>query len=436
MRIDMVNLADLVLDPRNAREHDRRNIDEIKRSLQAFGQHAPLVVQRSTNRVLIGNGRLQAMRELGWTEAAVFFVDDDDQTAIRRALTDNRTSDLSTWNDDVLRELLDEIGAIDVPGWSQDEIDELLGVDKEPEDDDFDPTEHLPDVPITAPGDMIILGDHRLVCGDSTNPDVVAKLMDGATASLVLTDPPYNVDYGDKVEHMQRYDSGGERGNSTIANDRMSEGRFYEFLKAAFEAAYSVCAPGAVIYVFHSEREGLNFRMALRDAGWSMRQTLIWVKQAIVMGRQDYQWQHEPILYGWKTGAAHYFTADRTQATVIDDAKPADFKKMKKDELVELVRQLYEERQQHATTVIRENRPARSDEHPTMKPVRLCGRLMANSSRRGEIVLDGFGGSGSTLIAAEQLKRRCYMIELDPRYCDVIIARWEQFTGRQARRVR
>jgi len=344
MRIDMVALADLVLDPRNAREHDRRNIDEIKRSLQAFGQHAPLVVQRSTNRVLIGNGRLQAMRELGWTEAAVFFVNDDDKTAIRRALTDNRTSDLSAWNDDVLRELLEEIGAIDVPGWSQDEIDELLGVDKEPEDDEFDPTEHLPDVPITAPGDMIILGGHRLVCGDSTNPDVVTKLMDGATASLVLTDPPYNVDYGDKVEHMQRYDSGGERDNSTIANDRMSEGRFYEFLKAAFEAAYSVCAPGAVIYVFHSEREGLNFRMALRDAGWSQRQTLIWVKQAIVMGRQDYQWQHEPILYGWKTGAPHYFTNDRTHSTVFDDARPADFKKMKKDELVELVRQLYEER--------------------------------------------------------------------------------------------
>jgi DNA modification methylase len=437
MEVTTVNLDELREDDRNAREHDARNIKEIMRSLQDFGQHRPFVVQRGTNRVLVGNGMLKAMRRLGWTQGAVFFVDDDNEQAIRRALADNRTGELSTWNDDILRELLDGLPDINVPGFSEEEINDILGIDKEAHEDDFDLGAALPDKAITQRGDLIIMGEHRLVCGDSTDAADVAKLMDNQKARLVLTDPPYNVDYGDKAEYLNEYlQTGGNRNTSRILNDKMSDQAFYCFLKAAYERALEVSEPGASIYVFHSEQEGLNFRTAFRDAGWSQRQCLVWVKNSLVLGRQDYQWQHEPVLYGWKPGAAHYFTDDRTQATVIDDAKPLDFRRLKKGELIDLVQRLYEERTTQQTSVLRENRPSRSDEHPTMKPVRLCGRLIANSSKKGDIVYDGFGGSGSTLIAAEQLKRLCRTMELDERYCDVIVARWEAFTGEQARRLR
>lgn len=213
----------------------------------------------------------------------------------------------------------------------------------------------------------------------------------------------------------------------------MNDADFRRFLIAAFRTADICLKPGGAFYIWHADSEGYNFRSACRDVGWHVRQALIWNKNALVLGRQDYQWKHEPCLYGWKDGRSHYFTDVRTEPTVLADKEEINPKRMKKDELVRLVETMLEDR--ISTTVINEDRPTRSEEHPTMKPIRLMGRLIRNSSKPGWTVLDPFGGSGSTLMAAEQLDRRCVMSELDPRYCDVIVDRWEQFTGGKAKRI-
>ena len=212
----------------------------------------------------------------------------------------------------------------------------------------------------------------------------------------------------------------------------MDDSTFKAFLRDAFKAADNVMKDGAAFYIWHADSEGLTFRSACQEIGWTIRQCLVWVKNIMVLGRQDYQWMHEPCLYGWKDGAGHYFTEDRTQTTVYED-RP-DFKNMKKEEMRDLLELIYNGNEM--TTVLREKKPAASTLHPTMKPVKLIGRLIHNSSRPEENVLDIFGGSGSTMIACEQLGRNCYMMELDPRYVDVIIERWEQFTGRTAEKIR
>lgn len=218
-----------------------------------------------------------------------------------------------------------------------------------------------------------------------------------------------------------------------VPNDYFKdEADFLNFLINAFKAANAGMKPGAAFYIWHADSEEFNFRKACREIGWKIRQGLIWNKNTIILGRQDYQWKHEPCLYGWKDGAAHYFVDDRTQATVLED-KGLDIDHMKKEEMKVLLHELLEEK--ISTTVIEENKPARSEEHPTMKPLKLLARQIKNSSRPGENVLDIFGGSGSTLIACEQLGRHCFMVELDPRYCDVIIKRWEDFTGQQAEKI-
>lgn len=209
----------------------------------------------------------------------------------------------------------------------------------------------------------------------------------------------------------------------------MDDSAFFEFLSDAFSCANEALIPGGAFYIFHADSEGENFRRAVRENLGKVRQCLIWNKNTIVMGRQDYQWKHEPCLYGWKEGAAHYFVDDRTQATVYEDAG-VNIKKLKKDEAIRLLEEIFSDKQ--STTVINEDKPARSAEHPTMKPVKLLGRLIRNSTRQGDTVLDPFSGSGSTLIACEQLNRVCYAMELDPRYCDVIIERWEKLTGQKA----
>lgn len=215
-----------------------------------------------------------------------------------------------------------------------------------------------------------------------------------------------------------------------IENDRKGDAEFYDFLLAAFENMREYLKAGGAFYIWHPDIGGRIFRNVLQEAGGlEVRQALIWAKNVMVLGRQDYQWQHEPCLYGWKEGAAHYFIDDRTQTTLFEDARP-DIAKMKKAEMQELLEKIYDDK--ISTTIIHEKKPAASRLHPTMKPVVLMGRLIKNSSRTGEIVLDLFGGSGSTLIAAEQLGRRCYMVEYDPKYCDVIIDRWQQLTGREA----
>lgn len=270
-------------------------------------------------------------------------------------------------------------------------------------------------------GEVWMLGRHRLMCGDSMNGGDVDRLMDGESADLLLlTDPPYNVDY-----------EGGTKDRLKIANDNMDDDSFIAFLTAAFENAVRVMRPGAAFYIWHADSKGWEFRTALRSVGLTLRETLIWVKNSLVLGRQDYQWRHEPCLYGWKDGASHYFIDDRSQDTVFEDAG-VDYRKLKKGELLKLVLELTAPLRERPTTVIYEDKPTKNDIHPTMKPVKLMARLVQNSSKEDETVLDLFGGSGSTLIACEQLNRRCFTMEYDPRYCDAIIDRWEKLTGRTA----
>lgn len=246
----------------------------------------------------------------------------------------------------------------------------------------------VPDVTETRckKGDIWKLGEHRLMCGDSTVLTEVEKLMDGEQADLLLTDPPYNVNYEGKTKDKLK-----------IQNDKMGDDTFREFLSNAFKAADSVMKPGASFYIWHADSEGYNFRGACIDAGWTVRQCLIWNKNTIVLGRQDYHWKHEPCLYGWKDGAGHLWASDRKQSTVIDYDKPA-----------------------------------RSAEHPTMKPVGLFDYCIQNNTKGADIVLDLFGGSGTTMIAAEQDGRKARLMELDPHYCDVILTRWESLTGNKA----
>lgn len=240
--------------------------------------------------------------------------------------------------------------------------------------------------PVSRLGDVWLLGRHRLMCGDSTDAGSVALLMNGSNADLLLTDPPYNVSY-----------EGGTKDRLTILNDSMDDEKFRSFLADAFKAADTVMKNGAAFYIWHADSEGYNFRGAVRDTGWMVRQCLIWVKNSMVLGRQDYQWKHEPCLYGWKDGAAHLWTSDRRQ-----------------------------------TTVLEFNKPNRNGEHPTMKPVELFEYQMLNSTNREAVVLDLFGGSGTTMIAAEKNGRSARLMELDPRYCDVIVRRWQDFTGQEA----
>lgn len=254
------------------------------------------------------------------------------------------------------------------------------------------------------------------MCGDATCEADVAALMEGEKAGLYLTDPPYNVNYEGRA--------------GKIMNDSMEGSAFKQFLTDAFTTATTAMRPGAGFYIWHADGEGRNFREAAEAAGLHVRQCLIWVKNQLVLGRQDYQWRHEPCLYGWTEGK-HYFTPDRTQTTVQGDEKP-NYKRMKKEELVEILEQMEEQTPQ---TVIHEDKPAANAEHPTMKPIKLLARLIRNSTIPGEIVLDTFGGSGSTLIAAHQLNRRCFTMELDPKYVDVIVDRYEKLTGEKAQKL-
>ena len=321
------------------------------------------------------------------------------------------------WEDDILSADFDPDELLD---WG------LGDLDDEPDDGDADEDDYSEEDAANAPtrcnpGDVWLLGRHRLMCGDSTKEADVAKLMGGEQADLLLTDPPYNVDY-----------QGGTKDKMKIANDNMDDVAFVGFLTAAFNCAIQAMRPGAVFYVWHADSKGFEFRTALKEVGLTLRETLIWVKNALVLGRQDYQWRHEPCLYGWKEGAAHYFVDDRSQSTVIEDAG-VDYRKPKKDELLKLVLQLTDV--SIPNTVIYEDKPTKNDIHPTMKPVKLMARLTKNSTKPEQLVLDLFGGSGSTLIACEQINRKCFTMEYDPKYCDAILDRWEKLTGEEAERI-
>lgn len=414
MQIKKLKIEDIVPYGNNAKEHPQEQIEQLKNSIKEFGNNDPIAIDEN-NVIIEGHGRLMALQELGFEEAECIVLEgltEEQKNAYR--LVHNQLTMNTGWNTEMLKAELDKIN-LNMAEFGLDEslLDEL---ETPAEEDDFNVEEALEEIeePQTKPGDLYKLGEHLLLCGDSTKKQDVQKVMQGEHADLFLTDPPYNVDYEGKA--------------GKIKNDNMTDIHFYEFLKDAFVAANESLKEGGAFYIWHADSEGLNFRQSCNSIGWKVRQCLIWVKNALVMGRQDYQWKHEPCLYGWKEGAGHYFIEDRTQTTVFEEK--LDLDAMKKEELRQLVDELLKERKN--TTILHEDKPIKNDLHPTMKPIKLLSKLIINSSRKNELVLDTFGGSGSTLIACEQLKRKCRMIELDPKYCDVIIQRWETLTGQTA----
>jgi len=393
----MTSIKDLKSDHKNARKRTDRSAKLIAESLQRFGAARSIVIDEE-NRILAGNGTIEGAKAAGIKNVRVIETDGTEIIAVKRtgltedekiglALADNRTSDLSDWDKDMLQQLSEEHDI--APWFDADDLAEILGtVEQLPTEGltDADDVPEAPAEPITKPGDLWILGDHRLLCGDSTDTVALERLMAGANADLWLTDPPYNVNYEGKTADSLK-----------IKNDSMKDAEFRQFLKDVYIAANCFLRPGAVFYIWHADSEGYNFRGAAFDAGWKVRQCLIWLKSCMVMGRQDYQWKHEPCLYGWTEGAAHFWNSDRKQTTILEFAKPS-----------------------------------RNGEHPTMKPVDLFQYQMANSTKPGDIVLDSFGGSGTTMIAAERINRKARLMELDPAYCDVIVQRWQAFTGKLA----
>lgn len=379
--------------PRVALKPGDPEYENIKNSIEAFGYVDPIIVN-SDGTIIGGHQRYNVLLDLGYDTTQVVVVDatKEQEKALNIAL--NKIT--GEWDEEKLCDLLIELDLSDIDmqlsGFTYDELENLkikFDNDEAKEDEDFDEEAALSAArkeTRTKRGDVWVLGEHRLVCGDARNADDMGKLMGGMKADLFLTDPPYNVDYVGKTKDALK-----------IENDKMTDQEFRDFLLGAFSVAKGSMKSGAAFYIWHADSKGYDFRGACMDVGWQVRQCLIWAKDILVMGRQDYQWQHEPCLYGWNEGASHAWYSDRKQ-----------------------------------TTLLQFDRPARSKEHPTMKPVPLFGYLIQNSTKSGDIVLDSFCGSGTTIIAAEQLERRAYCIELDEVYCDVIVRRWEEFTGKTA----
>ena len=376
-------------------ENNPRKNDEAVRyvaeSIKEFGFKNPVILDKN-NVIVAGHTRIKAAEELGIKEVPCIYAEDlsNDQIKAFR-LADNKVAEIAEWDFGKLEEELADID-IDMSEFGFDEF-----ADNEPIEVQEDEVPEPPKEPKTKLGDFFQLGNHRLICGDSTDVAVIDRLMDGVKADMLLTDPPYNIALGmggsvDEARKRHRRTDG-----LVIMNDKMEDENFYNFLLSFYTVALAHMKQGASFYVWHADNEGLNFRKALKDAGATLRQTLIWNKNAITLGRQDYQWKHEPCLYGWKDGASHNWYSDRKQSTVLEF-----------------------------------NKPTKSELHPTMKPIELLAYQIRCSSKETDSVLDCFGGSGSTLIACEQLNRKCYMAELDPVYCDVIIERWEQFTNEKA----
>lgn len=413
--ITLMNIDDVIPYENNPRHNDEA-VEMVAQSIKDFGFRYPILVDKN-NVIISGHTRLKASKKLGLEKVPVMIADDltDDKVKALR-LVDNRTSEVASWDFDMLQKELDAID-MDMNEYKFD-YDELMVGSEENIVEDNPPEPDEENEPTAKRGDIWILGNHRLMCGDSTIEEDVKKLMNGHQADLLQTDPPYNVSYVGKTKDAL-----------TIRNDSMSNKEFLEFLTKAFKRATESMKAGAVFYVWLASREHINFETALNRAGLEVREQLIWNKSILVLGHQDYQYKHEPCLYGWKDGAPHYFVDSRAETTVYEDKKP-NINNMSKQELKDYVNELLEEKV--ATTVINVDKPLRSEDHPTMKPLKLIGYQIKNSSRKGDIVLDLFGGSGSTLMACEQLGRTCYTMELDPKFVDVIIKRWETLTGKKA----
>jgi site-specific DNA-methyltransferase (adenine-specific) len=355
--------------------------------------------------VLGGNMRLKAANEVGLKQLPILLADDWTEEQKNEFLIKDNVG-FGEWDWEQIKNDWDaeqlEAWGLDIPGFVNEEtIPEV-------EEDDFDVPEGGIETDIVS-GDLFEIGQHKLLCGSSTETDTWQRLFEKELCDMVMTDPPYNVNY-----------EGGT--GLKIMNDQMTNDSFYQFLYDFYTALGSYTKPGGAWYVWHADSEGANFRQAYKDSGLLLKQCLIWVKNALVMGRQDYHWKHEPCLYGWKEGASHYFTDDRTKTTVIEDV--VDYRKLNKKELLDLVKEMTSDKQK--TTIIHCDKPSKNDVHPTMKPIKLLAPLIENSSKIGELVADGFLGSGSTMVASHQLKRKCYGMELDPKYCQVIIDRMKK----------
>jgi DNA modification methylase len=418
MEITQRKTADLIPYVNNARTHSEQQVLQIAASIKEFGFNSPVLVD-GENGIIAGHGRVLAAKKLNLDEVPTIELKHLTKTQKKAyILADNRLALNSGWDNDLLalelQKLEEEGFNLELLGFDNTELS-LIGNQEEVQDGltDEDEIPETPIEPITKLHDVWLLGNHKLMCGDSTNIDDVDVLMGGGKADMVWTDPPYNV----AIEGIA----------GKILNDDMSDESFKQFLFDVYACYFIVIKDGGVIYVAHADSERVNFTKCFKDAGFKLSQVLIWVKQSGTLSRQDFNWQHEPILYGWKEGAAHYFCGDFTRTSVIDD--DIDIKKMNKAELQELVNSY---RTEQKNTALRENRPSRSELHPTMKPVNLVQRMIEWSSKPKEVVLDLFGGSGTTLMACQNSNRHARLMELDPKYCDVIIKRWQDFTGKQA----
>jgi len=389
-QIEQVAIDKLIPYINNARTHSQHQVAQVAASIREFGFTNPVLIDKS-NGIIAGHGRVQAAQKLEMTDVPCLRLDYLTE-AQKKAyiLADNKLALNAGWDEELLALELAELGDmgfdLELTGFELDEIEALMPGESTDGLTDPDDAPEVQAEAISKPGDVWLMGKHRLMCGDATSIDDLAKLCDNHAVDMWLTDPPYNVAY-----------EGATKEKLTIKNDSMGDDQFRQFLRDSYTAADTVMKSGAVFYIWHSDSEGYNFRGAARDAGWTVRQCLIWKKSSLVMGRQDYHWMHEPCLYGWKDGSGHLWAADRKQ-----------------------------------TTILEFNKPSRNGEHPTMKPVALFEYQLLNNTKGGDIVLDSFGWSGTTLIAAEKNGRVAMLMEIDPKYADVIVRRWQQFTGKIA----
>lgn len=409
-------------------ENNPRNNDEavepVANSISEFGFKVPIVAT-SDGEIINGHTRWKAAKKLKLKTVPVIIADDLTEEQVRAfRLADNKVAEIAQWDIELLLSEIESVDNLDMTLFGFTDSDYTLD-DFEDEETDTDISEDEIEsegdsVSSVEYGDIYQLGRHRLMCGDSTSAGDMKELVNGEKIDLYVTDPPYNVAYEGKTEEAM-----------TIQNDSMDDASFRQFLRDAFSVANQHLKPGGAFYIWHADSEGLNFRAAVKETGWLLKQNLVWVKNSIVLERQDYQWKHEPCLYGWKDGASHYFIDNRSLATVIEEDEE-NLKEMTKGELISYIKTMQEN---SPTSIFYEDKPVRSDIHPTMKPLKLIARCVLNSSKKGERVLDSFNGGGSTLMVCEKTERIYYGMELDPVYVGRTIKRWEEETGLKAEKL-